>query len=84
MRPIRPGETCDAPGLRASVDHAERSKPAAVEEQSGVTREMSAGIRAAGEAVAGISRNIEAIGQSVSVVSHAVGETKEAARVLVR
>ncbi|KAB1072643.1 methyl-accepting chemotaxis protein [Methylobacterium planeticum] len=57
---------------------------AAVEEQSAVTRDMSANMREAARAVAAISQNVLTISASVSQVSQAVATTKDAARVLAR
>lgn len=56
----------------------------AVEEQSVVTQEMSAGMQAVARTVADISDNLTAIAGSVVHVSEAVAGTKDAARVLVR
>ncbi|MEA1834399.1 PAS domain-containing methyl-accepting chemotaxis protein [Methylobacterium durans] len=57
---------------------------AAVEEQSVVTRDMSANMQDAARAVAAISHNILSISGSIAQVSRAVETTKDAARVLAR
>ena len=56
----------------------------AVEEQSVVTQEMSAGMQAVARTVADISSNLTAIAGSVTGVSEAVIATKDAVRVLAR
>jgi methyl-accepting chemotaxis protein len=56
----------------------------AVEEQSAVTRDMSANMQDTASAVAAITGNITAISAAVSQVSTAVNTTREAARVLAR
>jgi methyl-accepting chemotaxis protein len=60
------------------------STAAAVEEQSVVTRDMSANMQAAASAVGAIAQNVLAISGSVSDVAKAVTTTKDAARVLAR
>ncbi|MGU3537945.1 methyl-accepting chemotaxis protein [Methylobacterium sp. A54F] len=57
---------------------------AAVEEQSLVTRDMSAAMQEAAGAVAAISGNVRDIAELVSSVSEAVAVTKDAAQVLAR
>lgn len=56
----------------------------AVEEQSVVTRDMSASMRGAARAVSEISENVSAISVAVTQVSSAVATTREAAKVLAR
>jgi methyl-accepting chemotaxis protein len=60
------------------------SAATALEEQSVVTREMSANMQDAAQAVSCISNNIGAISSAVDRVSYAVRTTKEAATVLAR
>ena len=57
---------------------------AAVEEQSAVTRDLSAGMQETARAVTGIAGNITAITEAVTAVSGAVSATKDAAQVLAR
>ncbi|SDO08306.1 methyl-accepting chemotaxis sensory transducer with Pas/Pac sensor [Methylobacterium phyllostachyos] len=57
---------------------------AAIEEQSAVTRDLAENMQSASGAVTAITGNIGAIVQSVAGVSHAVGTTREAAKVLAR
>ncbi|MGY2048946.1 methyl-accepting chemotaxis protein [Methylobacterium sp. JK268] len=57
---------------------------AAVEEQSAVTRDMSANMQGAADAVTTIAGNVQAITRSVGGISEAVATTKAAAQVLSR
>jgi len=56
----------------------------AVEEQNAVTRDMSANMHGAAQAVTAISANISAISAAVTQVSSAVATTRDAAKVLAR
>ena len=56
----------------------------AVEEQNAVTRDMSASMHGAAQAVTAISANISAISAAVTQVSSAVATTRDAAKVLAR
>ena len=55
-----------------------------VEEQSTVTRSMSANMQTAAEAVGSISNSITDIGAAVTQIASSVAKTKEGARVLAR
>jgi methyl-accepting chemotaxis protein len=74
-------------GIRQAVsmmrDHVV-STVTAVEEQSAVTREMSSNMQAAASSVISIAANARSIGGSITSVSRAVDETKQAAQVLAR
>jgi methyl-accepting chemotaxis protein len=56
----------------------------AVEEQSVVTQEMSAGMQQTATSVSAMNDNVTGIAAAVHQVAHAVASTKDAARVLVR
>ncbi len=57
---------------------------AAVEEQSAVTRDMSSNMQTTASAVETVTRNLNAINDSIGRVTNAVSTTKDAARVLAR
>jgi methyl-accepting chemotaxis protein len=78
-----PGSQLDTGAVASMRDHVV-SAATAVEEQSVVTREMSANMQDAAQAVSCISNNIGAISSAVDRVSYAVRTTKEAATVLAR
>lgn len=73
--------------IRGSVDIVRNhvvATSAAVEEQTAVTRDMSANMQQAARAVGAISESMSAIASAVQDVSGAVGETRKAAQVLAR
>jgi len=74
-------------GIRTAVDLVREhvtGAAGAIEEQSVVTRDMSTSMQAAALSVATVTAGIAAFAGAVEEVSQAVGQTKEAARVLAR
>lgn len=79
------GEALDTiQGVVGTMREAVVVAASAMEEQSAVTRDLSANMQDAAQAVAGISRNLSAITGAIGNVSRAVATTKEAAHILVR
>ena len=73
--------------IRGSIDTMRNhvvATVAAVEEQSVISRDMSANMHNAARAVGTISDNITSISAAVTQVSNAMTATREAARVLAR